>query len=149
MTLFLFCLWVEKIKLIELVLKVFVLNLTQIALGKHLRNNVKSGCTTNHLNGYFLLLPSLSSSPLTYFLTRHCIMPTLQSLKSGSSDENSEFLKIKIAYCYNDQSLANLNGITNWGQSKLPKLMELQEMGLARSQNIFKMVRQILYEADH
>lgn len=82
-------------------------------------------------------------------LTRHCIMPTLQSLKSGSNDENSEFLKIKIEYCYNDQNLANLNGITNWGQSKLPKLIELQEMGLARSKNIFKMVRQILYKAVH
>lgn len=33
------------------------------------------------------------------------------------------------------------------GQPKLPELMmELSEMGLAGNQNIFKMVRQILYE---
>lgn len=92
-----------------------------------------------------LLFPSLSSSPLTYLWqgTVSCQVYSLCKV-ALTNDENSEFVKIKIEYRENAQSWTNLSGITNWGQSKLPKLMELQEMGLAGNQNIFKM-----YEAVH
>lgn len=117
----------KKIKLIELMLEFFFFNFSiiHIALGKYLKNNVKSWCITNHQNGYFLLF--LAPFWLTN-LTLHIFVYNVSFTVFAKV-----VLMLKILSLYNAESLIKLNGITfeaKWEQLNLLNLRKLQEMDL-------------------